>query len=421
MTGSNICRNTLTCNCNICNPPLSSFVKFVPAPRLVCVELNPGPKSKNKSPIKTIVRDATTDLIKQTINATAMALTKNPKSKSKPKVTSMRATFPTKGSVPTTLRSAVQAPVSIGSIMQNTVPLGNVRVPFASTSINVFVDTTGLLKFGLSGSATQSHRYLQLCPQSFSYDGPDLNVVTDPAFGLAIKDLSYVFKEYKITRLKVGFISIKPTSHAGVVAIACTPDPTTHPPANYDTCTSYQNNVSGSVWSSFQMDLKNMVGKNADLERYYLPAAKNSISYDPNANGRLCSYGQVFGFALGPFDSDENIGVLRIEGEIEFYNLSPFNSNMPNVSLSSSSSSSSSSLPLPQGSPVAVDPIPRHPLLVRQDAYEAKVEQNPINSLGHATNATSASVTPGYLNLTPSPNLSGQSTPGNYIPGVTTR
>lgn len=412
MTGSNICRNTITCNCNICNPPLfNDYVKVVPAPRLVCVELNPGPKSKQKPLLlKGPMRDAATDLVKQTINATAMALTKNPKSKTKPKVHSIHASFSSKGSVPTTLRSSVQAPVSIGSVLQNTVPLGNVRVPFANTSINVFVSPTGLLKFGTS-SAAYSLPFLQLCPQTFLHNHAGTDYNTDPAFGLAIKDLSYVFKEYRITRLKVGFISIKPTSAAGVIALASTPDPLNRAPLSYDSCTSYQNNVSGSVWSSFQMDLKHMVGKNADMERYYLPAAKSSTSYDPNSNGRFCSYGQIFGFGLGPYSENENVGVLRLEGEIEFYNLSPFNSNY-------TSSQPTSSSPI---GPLAVDPIPRHPALSRQDAYESKVEQNPINSLGHATSSSSASATPGYLNMTPSPNLSGAATPGNYIPGVTTR
>lgn len=334
MTAVRLCNNTLTCNCPNCTTVQIDFKTTPPAPRLVGIETNPGPRQGilQGPQIKAIVKDVALSAATQAAANLGKAVAGKTKAKKKTaKKSAVRSSASNSHARSSLTRLGIRAnaPVSMGRITQNSMPHTNIRVPFCTTSYSIYTTTgtNGDLKFGLSTGSALTVGQLVPNYQRINVVGSPPDITVDYALGTSIRDLASLFKEYRISSLKASFIPFFPTTQAGVVTLAFATDPNTRAAGNIDRASAYTESFTTPIWQTATIDLRGMVGNNATQEKYYMPSnVADPIAGYRDAEGRLTSQGAIIGYASGLFGiaGVTQIGYIRFEGEIDFYELCPF-------------------------------------------------------------------------------------------------
>lgn len=418
MVQSNICKQTIACNCSLCNPPLVSFVRTkLPKVRLVGIELNPGPKNPAKALVKKAVlgqvgpvREAIAALGAQLGKAAARKKTAAKKNSQRALNNGMSHSSGKTGTS-TVLNVQRNAPAAFGQIFQNTVPNANVRVPFSTSALGIYCGSassggSGPLMIGTRIDNKLYKHLLSPIPTVFAEDTTFPSLTCCSSFGTAIEQLGKLYKEYQVHKLRLTFVPIKGSQTVGLIGLGVSPDPILNVPASLDECTAYANNLTSSLYERVTIDLRSMVGKNATEERYYMPVDYTSIgglnpTLAANAMGRVTSVGSLVAYGVGiTAAANELLGTLRLEGEIEFMNLAP---TLKNVS---SSGPKTSAQKVSQWAEYKEDIYPYNlPVVERQDGYTVPVVP-PQGGPSYAPDSSNPQPVPPSFQGTPSPQLS---------------
>lgn len=311
-------------------------VKYVPASRLVGIELNPGPpRSKQKLPtnnpvtrdLKSLVSDAGAFLGQFAANRSMSSRTKK-KKRSKNKKQTQLTGFGESNS-----HTSISVPVSYGRKDVLNVKRGLFRTPFVATSLFVQLDVGSNVSFvpKPDTSLPAGPFFVDISPQSVV---STVNNTTFTVLGVPMNNLSNSFIKYRLRNMRMTYNGAVSTSTPGNIAIAYVPDAVNNPgrPA-FDQICAIEGNIQTEVWA------RNVTKNITNLDTDWKYTTFTGSPADP-ADERLMFPGSIsissFGVAISPVET-RIIASVRLEGEMEFCDVAPTGTIIASNSLITSS------------------------------------------------------------------------------------
>jgi len=298
---------------------LDLFVrKFAPAPRLVCIEPNPGPilpilggiaGALGSSVLSTIKKKARKGVSKAILAKAATAIVVAAATKKK----SVRTRVKAPGGLAVV---SVSAPVSTGIVHHGNHKIlkdHTITIPINAGSLGVYNDGSGNPFFKLIGSsATTGFFSVDLTP--FNSAGMSLTDV----FGPEHSRLSSLFAMWKLNSLEMVFESALPTSQPGIIQFAYSADPyiftgTTITPFAWSS--GMQQRFSGPVYYTKESRFRI---RPSGTWKYMLMASPTD-----DADQRLCNDGTLIVTGAGITGAaNAFLGVVHFNGSITYKELS---------------------------------------------------------------------------------------------------
>jgi len=298
--------------------PPHTVNRKVPAPRLVGIELNPGPKSPLVvagvagalgREILGVVKGA----VKEKIKNTAQGAVRQKKRKKKNKNQGVPRGLSTNSRM-----SSVRAPVSIGHVYQSNIKSPTIELAFDCLSMTIYSNTTASSTSGLcdfSSDATSFANTLAVTPvyvpaeNAFAPFGPQVQIVAK------------AFTQWRLKSLRIEFVSPYGTNTSGLLAISGSAD-IQNGPSTFSGVLSQYPQMTLPAWGA---DLACMDLKTACAEKYGGQAQLEWYSTDPTSNIGTSGARTWSPFGIGAYYSGyaaqaahTPLGFLRFQGVVEF-------------------------------------------------------------------------------------------------------
>jgi hypothetical protein len=295
---------------------------FPPQPRLVGIELNPGPKI-----IKNAVQSAISSAASAIGSAVAKAqknkaaIAKRPKKRRAQSARGLGLDIPASG-------SSVLAPTSYGRAYRHRTPSQVVTMQFDSSNLLITTDSNGKPLLNVVGQTP----YLSAADINPLDNGAAYGSQPD-VLGAPITRIASAFARYKITDLMVTYQPAVSTATDGELVVAYVPDPFTNTVISYSNLSAITDHFNGSPWLAGPKMMFHSRTLNRDLlytkvNPVSIPAPVGAQVYDA-ASQRFSSAGSllVSGFGL---PNNKTVGSLRLTGTIHFvgFEVQPVNQSM---------------------------------------------------------------------------------------------
>jgi hypothetical protein len=317
-----------------------------PSPRLVGIELNPGPVPSG------LIQDAMSAV------GSALGQSLGGRTKKKKVKKAIAATIKKKiqrttkrvlsSAAPTLLRNINGAhqniPVSLARPRTSFAPVATHRQEFSLASFQVKSDVGGTIKLYSSDGATVSENCVNMDPSNAD------------AFPLSLNRLAFCYTHYRFTKLKARYMPLCPSNTGGAFALGYTQEGRylDRSVQTLAVCQSLNGSTTLCPWMEHEIPV-------IDLDTSW------KFVFDPTTSGaaeRAMDHAGAFigvNMALAP--ASMLLGTVQLSGTIELSGLSNYSVAPPIATASSSSTNP----PSAQAASSAVGPLPYIPRLLVSD------------------------------------------------------
>jgi len=294
-------------SCIVCESPLSftafSFLELAgdlhpPAPRLVCVELNPGPPK------------AAIAGISQLASALGSAIAKTVKKKKtavkKKNLHPSRSSMGNISNPARLLRRSVPSAVGASFSRSGGEPI--TRIPFDAPTIYLVGGASNVIT--LSTTSSTGAQILDINPVNGTSGAP---ATSANMFGGGVASVSIAFSQFRITNLKIRYVGVVGTSSNGAIGLGYLRDSNFTSTFTVSSVTGCRPSIIAPIWSDDRkMDIP-------DFELWSYVYTDDST----NATDRMTSGGSLCVFNIGgTIVSGTTYGMLQVSGVVELIGLS---------------------------------------------------------------------------------------------------